>query len=73
MDCHREERDAARASREHLVETRRLWGQRYGRPITDDEAREIIDNMVAFAEIVVDWYMEERRKDKSPEDPGDAR
>ena len=37
-----------------LDETRELWGQRYGRPITDEEAQEIIDSMVAFAKLLVE-------------------
>ena len=56
-----------------LAETRGLWGRRYGRPITDEEAQEIIDNMVAFAEIIIDWYMEDQSRGKSSEEPSDAR
>jgi hypothetical protein len=36
---------------------RELWGNRAGRPITDDEAQEIIENMAAFAELIIDWYL----------------
>ena len=56
-----------------LAETRGLWGRRYGRPITDEEAQEIIDNMVAFAEIIIDWYLEDQKRDKDPGDPSEAR
>lgn len=56
-----------------LAETRELWGRRYGRPITDEEAQEIIDNMVSFAKLIVEWYVEAQRTDDSCEDPHDGR
>ena len=56
-----------------LAETREFWGKRYGRPITDDEAQEIIDNMVAFAKLITEWYLEEQRRGDGSEDPSDAR
>ncbi|MCK4512865.1 hypothetical protein KAW64_14065 [bacterium] len=56
-----------------LAETRELWGQRYGRTITDEEAQEIIDNMVAFARLIVEWYLNEKRRDDNCEDPHDGR
>ena len=55
-----------------LAETRELWGKRYGRKITDEEAQEIIDNMVAFAALIVEWYLEEQRKDGGSRDSSDA-
>ena len=55
-----------------LAETRELWGWRYGRPITDEEAQEIIDNVVAFAELIIDWYLDEQRRSDRSEDPCDA-
>jgi len=54
-----------------LAETRGLWSRRYGRPITDEEAQGVIYNMVAFAEIVIDWYPEDQNRDKKSEDPSD--
>jgi len=36
------------------------------------EAQEIIDNMVAFAELIIDWYLDERRRSDGSEDPSDA-
>ena len=54
-----------------LTETRELWGRRYGRPITDEEAQEIIDNMVSFAKLIIEWYLVERRREASAEDPHD--
>ena len=43
-----------------LRRTRELWSERYGRPITEEEAQEIIDNMTEFARILIDWYVAER-------------
>ena len=66
-----QEESMPRANADLLAETRELWGRRYGRPITDEEAQEIIDNMVAFAEILIEWYLDEQRKGDSSEDPND--
>lgn len=56
-----------------LAQTRELWSKRYGRPITEEEAQETIDNMVAFAKIVIEWYLEDQRRDGNSEDLSDAR
>ena len=55
-----------------LAETRELWGKRYGRKITDEEAQEIIDNMVAFARLIIEWYLDEQRTNDSSEDSHDG-
>jgi len=49
-----------------------LWGNRAGRPITDDEAQEIIENMAAFAELIIDWYLYEKRGIGNCEEPHDG-
>jgi len=56
---------------ELIAETKELWGRRYGRPITDEEAQEIVDNMVAFAELIIEWYLEEQRRGNRPENADD--
>ncbi len=43
--------------------SRELWGERYGRAITGEEAQETTDNMVAFAELIIEWYMNEKKRD----------
>ena len=43
--------------------THEIWSAQYGREITDEEAREIIDNMVAFAEFIIERYMNEKKRD----------
>jgi len=47
--------DAARAN--FIKKTRELRSDRSGRTISDEEARDIIDNMVGFAEVLIDWYL----------------
>jgi len=58
---------------ELLAETRQLWRERHGRPVTDEEAQEIIDNMGAYAKVIIDWYLEEQRRDDGSVNPSDAR
>lgn len=55
-----------------IAETRELWGRRYGRPITEEEAQEIIDNTVAFAKLIIEWYLDEQRTNDSSEDSHDG-
>jgi hypothetical protein len=43
-----------------LARARELWGNHAGRPITDDEAPETIENMAAFAELIIDWCVTDR-------------
>ncbi len=56
-----------------FAKTRELWGRRYGRPITDEEAQEIINNIVSFAKLIIEWYLNEKRRDDSCEDTHDGR
>ena len=46
-----------------IARTRKLWGQRSGRTITDEEVQGILDSMVAFAELIIDLYTGERKRD----------
>lgn len=57
-----------RMSADLLDETRELWSRRYGRPITDEEAQGIIDNMVSFDRLIIEWYLDEQRTNNSSED-----
>ena len=43
------------SERDLLTWTQELWSGYYGRPITDEEAKEIIRNVVRFAEVLLDW------------------
>lgn len=47
----------AKASADLIAQTCEVWGRRYGRPISEQEAQEIIDNMVGFAKVLIDWYV----------------
>jgi len=53
--------------------TCKLRNRRCSRQTTNECAQESIDSTVAFAELIIDWYLEERRKDDNCEDPSDAR
>ena len=59
-----------RTKEDLLAETRELWGRRYGRPITNDEALEIIYNVTGFARILIDWYLADNESaDRSLAEP----
>ena len=47
----------AQARVDLIARTREHWEPRAGRAISDEEAQEIIDNMVAFARLIIDWYL----------------
>lgn len=63
-----------RYSRELLDETKRLWSKRYGRAISDEEAREIIQNVTGYFQVVFRWLRDGRIAEigtRSPEESGD--
>lgn len=35
--------------------SRRFWEQRCGRPLTDEELREIRQNLVEYAKVLLEW------------------
>jgi hypothetical protein len=72
LDTAAEEESVGQTKEDLLAETRELWGRRYGRPITDEEAQEIIDNMTAFAKLIIEWYLDEQTRNDSWEDSSDA-
>lgn len=40
---------------------KRLWEERYGRALSDQELRDIHENMVAFANLLIEWYLSDRK------------
>ena len=50
-----------KVSNDLLARTREVWEKRAGRAISDEEAQEIIDNMVGFARILIDWHASDER------------
>ena len=58
--------------------SRRFWEERYGRPLSDEELREIRQNMMEFAKLLLEWGEEaeasscQHREDSvAPEDSAD--
>ena len=45
--------------KELLELTRRTWEPRYGRPLSDQELEEIIQNMSAFLRLLSEWNQDE--------------
>jgi len=48
-----------RHSRELLDETKQVWQPYYARELTDEDAREIIENMIEFVNLMADLHPEE--------------
>lgn len=46
-------------SAELIKKTRDTFEPKYGRPLTDTEVDEIIDNMVAWANLLIEMYQKE--------------
>jgi len=44
-----------------IVETRKVWEERLGCPLTDEEARELIENITGFFRILRGWKRREMR------------
>jgi len=48
-------------SDELIVETRKVWEGRLGRHLTDEEARELIENITGFFRTLHGWKQREMR------------
>jgi hypothetical protein len=46
---------ATRYTRELIEETKEVWQPYYEEPLTDEEAREIIENVIGFLHFVADY------------------
>lgn len=46
-------------SDELLGKTKALWEPRYGRELSDEEAREILRNVVEFFTTLEEWFLRE--------------
>lgn len=42
-------------SPEVVAYTRRFWTEQTGQPVSDEDAREAIRNIAAFADLIADW------------------
>jgi hypothetical protein len=43
-----------------------IFSKRYGRPISDYEAKKILTNLVGFGKIIAEWEAKEREQQKIP-------
>jgi len=48
--------------RQFLERTKALWQQRAHRTLTDEDARQIVENMVGFVQILDEWEKRGRAK-----------
>ena len=56
-----------------LKRTRAFWEPRYGRKLSDEEAREIVENVVGFFRILEEWNARDGGSKEQPGAlPGDA-
>ncbi|WP_049823788.1 hypothetical protein [Bradyrhizobium sp. WSM2254] len=55
---------AAKSTPEFLDETIAFWGPKYGRELTREDARQIIENMTGFFKLLHEWDEEDRRAQK---------
>ena len=52
-----------------IEHTQQLWGRRLGRPVPEDEARQMIRNVAAFFDLLIRWDRESRaRQEEAPAD-----
>jgi len=53
------------SKRQLLEQTKRFWQARTGKPISDEDAREIIENIAGFFKILMRWDEKAKRQAKS--------
>lgn len=52
-----------------IARTRQVWKPRIGRDLTDEDARQIAENVTGFFAVLAEWFHVERRAandDKAP-------
>ena len=47
---------------EFIEETKRFWERYAGHPLTDEDARQIIENMVEFIKTLSEWKEKENKE-----------
>jgi hypothetical protein len=52
--------------------TRELWQPRTSRPLTEEDARELAENMSGFFRLLAEWDRESRREQEQPPTDGQA-
>ncbi len=57
---------ARKYSRDLLERTKQVWQPRTARQLTDDDAREIIENMVGFFRLLHEWRGEDLKDVDDP-------
>ena len=55
--------------KEFIKYTREFWQKRTSRPLTDEDAREIIENITGFFKILIEWDERERGETPGPGPP----
>jgi hypothetical protein len=48
-----------------IEQTKQFWQARTGKPISDEDAREIIENITGFFKILIEWDEKSKNQTKS--------
>ena len=56
-----------------LAETLRVWQPLYDRPLTPEDAREIVQNVTGFFRVLQKWDAEDRKAQAAPRPDGRER
>jgi len=51
-------------SQDLIQKTRELLEPKYGRPLSEGEVEEALDNSVGFFEILIDWDLKDKQNQK---------
>jgi len=52
---------------ERSARTLELWGRRSSRPLTEEDAREITENMTGFFRVLLEWKAKKATLDVEPD------
>ena len=53
------------SKRQFLERTKQFWQARTGKPLSDEDAREMIENITGFFKILMRWDQEAKDRTKS--------
>lgn len=56
-------RHSRRFSNELIEDAQRIFGERAGREVTAEEARQMLENLTGFFETLIDWDRAQKKKD----------
>lgn len=54
-------------ARERLARTIEVWGPRSSRPLTEEDAREICENVLLFFRVLIEWKAKQAASTSQPD------